>query len=242
MARRRTGTRVIGIIFRAFFTLLIIGVVGILFWRIFSSGDPKSMDTLAVDRKTYEAYEENGKLTMWYQEQNNITKAEKNYGYFAVTDWYYIEEAEQIQLTFRYNNSTIDHLVKDYGLDEKPDRSEILYDVTLYVAYDLTPDNTKDNDGNDPESVKFVRYTAELAGTEQKNLYNYRKYIIDGVKIAEGEHVLAVYADFYYVGDINYEEEAYGTLCLYDYATKKRDRALTKDDKKALEAYGASVD
>ena len=35
--------------------------------------------------------------------------------------------------------------------------------------------------------------------------------------------------------DIQYEEPAYGTLCLYDYLSEKRNASLTRDDRRALE-------
>lgn len=238
---KRSVTRGKGKIFRFLFRLLgillIVAVNGIVLWRVFSSGDPASVGVLKVNRNTVDAYERAGKLTMWYQEQSTVTKAEKNYGYFGVTQWRYVEEAEQVQLVFRYNNSTIKHLKEDYKLETMPNRAEMLYDVTLYVAYDLTPEDASDNDGNDPESVRFVRYypDRDAIGTAQKNVYNYRTYLFDGIVI--DETVLAVYADIYYVGDINYEKEAYGTLCLYDYSTPRVPRELKKADTDALDAY-----
>lgn len=236
MARRKKETGVVKIIFKVLCILLIVGVNGIILWRVFSSGDPSSVKTLMVNQKTYDAYKHSGdSLTMWYQEQNNITKGQDNYGYFAVTDWYYIDQAEQLQLTFRYNNSTIRHLAEDYGLDKAPDRGEDLYDVSLLIAYDLTPEDTTDNDTNDPESVTFVRYFPSDSFKTQKNLYNYRKYVFDDIQI--NDLVLAVYVDFYYVEDIDYENEAYGTLILYDYATKARTRALSSNDVKALKKF-----
>ncbi len=231
---------VIGMIFRVLGVLLIIAVNGVILWRIFSSGDPSSVQVLQVNQQTADAYRENGHLTILYSDQTTITKAEKNYGYFGVTQWRYIEEASQIQLVFRYNNSTIRHLQEDYALESLPDRKETLYDVTLYVAYDLTPEDTTDNDGNNPESVRFQRYTPDSAciGSAQKNVYNYRTYLFDGITI--DETVLAVYVDIYYINDIAYEKEPYGTLCLYDYKTLKQtleNEKLDKNDIRALDAY-----
>lgn len=240
MAKRSVAQgkgRVFRLLFRLLGILLIVAVNGIVLWRIFSSGDPAAVGVLKVNRNTADAYEKAGKLTMWYQEQATVTKAEKNYGYFGVTQWRYVEEAEQVQLVFRYNNSTIKHLKEDYKLETMPDRAEMLYDVTLCVAYDLTPDDPSDNDGNNPESVRFERYypDRDTIGTAQKNVYNYRTYLFDGIVI--DETVLAVYADIYYVGDIDYEKEAYGTLCLYDYSTPRVSIELKKADTEALEAY-----
>ena len=67
--------------------------------------------------------------------------------------------------------------------------------------------------------------------------------MFDGVTV--DDLTLAVYADFYYLGDLMYEnesfdiytEEAYGTLCLYTFADKTIEVELTKDDIAAMEAY-----
>ena len=49
--------------------------------------------------------------------------------------------------------------------------------------------------------------------------------------------VLAVYVDVYYVEDVDYGKDSYGTLCIYDYATTKDYYNLTKNEAKALEQY-----
>ena len=65
-----------------FFALIILFVVVILAWRIFSSGNPKSMETLHADRRLADLYESKGEdMYMFRQEQRSITSGEKNYGY-----------------------------------------------------------------------------------------------------------------------------------------------------------------
>ena len=66
----------------------------------------------------------------------------------------------------------------------------------------------------------------------QKTLYNYRKYIFDGVKIDDS--VLAVYIDIYYAGEVDYDEQPYGTLMLYSYNEENITYKLSSSDKKAL--------
>ena len=43
--------------------------------------------------------------------------------------------------------------------------------------------------------------------------------------------------DVYYVEDVDYEKDSYGTLCIYDYATTKDYYDLTDDEIKALEKH-----
>ena len=48
--------------------------------------------------------------------------------------------------------------------------------------------------------------------------------------------VLAVYVDVYYLGDLDYEAEPYGTICIYDYAAENTYGTLTKQEIAALES------
>lgn len=233
-------------IFKALVGLVIALVMGFLLWRIGSAGNPKSVSSLTPNEKICQAYEENGgELLLLTQEQNSITRAENNYGYFSVTDHVFVPDANQVQLIFRYNNSTIRALVEDYGLAETPAREAELYDVTLLLAIDLTPENTEDNDGNDPESVRFVRVSASGEPTsDTTTLYNFRRFVFDVGEsgedlktLMESGNLLAIYADIYYNQDIDYEKTPYGVLCLYDYETKTEEVKLSQKDRKALQSF-----
>lgn len=246
MSRASRCLRTTGKTIRFLFFLVIFSVIAMMLWRMFSSDDPKSMQTLTPNDKLVTAYEERGEsLTLFRQTQNTMTYASHNYGYFGITDCVFIPDANQIQLVFRYNNATIRHLTEDYSLSETPARTEELYDVTLVFATDLTPETTEDNAGNDPESVAFLRLHPVSVTSEEKTVYNYRRFVFDldeaGLSLAdltqENGLLLAVYADIYYNQDIRYDETAYGTLCIYDYLQENRPVKLEKRDKKALEAY-----
>lgn len=226
-------------------TLAVMAVITFLLWRIFSSGDPKSMKVIDVNDDLYAAYQAEGEdLYTFKQEQRSITSGDDNYGYFAITDYKIIPAADQIQTVVRYNNSTLRATAEDYELSEALAREDEVYDVTLLFAIDLTPNDTEDNSGNDEESVEFIRCHGEVVLSDTKNMYNYRKMVFDlkdaGLDISalmdEGL-LLAIYADFYYVGDIDYEATPYGTLCLYDYKSVNMLVELEKADIKALEAY-----
>ncbi len=222
-------------------------VCGILIWRIASSGDPKSMKTLMVSEPTYEAYVNGGnELEMFYQNQQNITRAEHNYGFFSVTQVAFIPEADQLQVVFRYNNSTLKNVAKLVGTEHIHGRDEDVFDVSVVINTDLTPDRTDDNAFNAdeyPESVSEKRYFPSEVKTEQKNVYNYRKYIFEGVSL--DEQSLAVFVDIYYKGVgkdgsttvPSYDEDAMGTLCIYDYKTENITRELTAADRQALEDW-----
>ena len=230
----------------ALFSLVIASVIAILLWRILSSGDPSSMKGIYVNDAIVDAYEAQGdELYMFKQEQRSITSGENNYSYFAVTNYVIIPEANQIQTVVRYNNSTLRYTAEDFSLDTLPSREDDIYDVTVVVAIDLTPDNDEDNFGNDPASVKFVRCHGTLVSRDDKNMYNYRRYAfeLDDAQIninqlMDDGLLLAVYADIYYVGALNYEQNAYGTLCLYDFKSDNIRIKLTSKDLKAIRAFG----
>ena len=104
--------KIIGRITKLLFSLFIFGVCGILIWRVFfSTVIPKEVDHLTPNDVLTQAYEANdGSLTLQYQELSTITRAADSYGYFSVESCVFIPEADQVQLVFRYNNSTIRHL------------------------------------------------------------------------------------------------------------------------------------
>ena len=194
-------------------SLLLVLICGILIWRMCSSGDPEQVKYLMGNEALYEAYEKHGDdLVLQYQNQDTITLAPHNRGYFSVTQYVFIPEAKQVQLVFRYNNSTIKHLAEDKGLAAVPDKSEELFDVTLVTTTDLTPDNREDNANTD--ALEMKRYTPSAATRAETSLYTYYRFVFDNIEITP--EMLYVFADIYYEGDLNYEEPAYGTLCLYD--------------------------
>ena len=240
MARVKYKWRIAGFIFKAICSLFIAAVMILLFWRIIDNyTDTEKMNTVIPNEKLCEAYErEDGKLSPFTQEQTKYTRGEKNSGYFAVTQSLFIPEADQLQFVFRYNNSTLKYTKRDYNLAEEPSRDEDVYDVTVLIMYDLTPDNKNDNDGKTPDAVRYERFYASDMISDQKTLYNYRKFVFDGIKLTDD--VIGVYVDLYYKGDVNYDETPYGSLLLYYNGDKNIPKALTSADKSAIENWTKS--
>ena len=246
MSRASRGFRIFGFLIKFSATLVVASVCGLLFWRIFSSNTPKSLTDISVNNAVYDAYSNDGELYIFSQEQNSTTRAENNAGYFSVTHTAFIPEANQIQVVLRYNNSTIKHLVEDKELSAIPSRDENLFDVNLFFSVDITPDNKDDNAIISEESTRTFSCSSELVISEKKNLYNYRKFVFDLDKCGEDLEelldsgvLLAVYADIYYVEDMDLSEKAYGTLCLYDYVTDIEDIPLSSAEKKSVMAWKA---
>ena len=235
--------RIIKRIFKVAALVLVFGTTALILWRIFTSGDPQAVKPLLPNDELRTAYSESGgELTAYWQELDNITRGNENYGYFSVTRGLFVEEADQVQVTFRYNNSTLRHLQEDYNLATIPGRDEDVYDVSLVVVYDLTPDNKADNSGTAEGyaegAVNIVRYYPEEEPTlsHRHNVYNYRKFVFNGVDMTVTDTpVLSVYVDIYYKGDVNYDRDAYGTLIIYDYTFQKHEYVLTRWDRDTLD-------
>ena len=242
--------RIIGKVIKYTALTCVFAVCAFMIWRIASSGDPDSMEALIVTPEIAEAYEANGEnLRVYYQKQNTLTRTEENYGYFGVTFVSIIPEADQIQVVFRYNNSTLKNVAEDLGFDRnKFSREDDIFDVSLAISTDLTPDKADDNAYSakeHPESVSEKRYfpTEEYTVKDTKNVYNYKKFVFEGVSV--DELTLAVYVDIYYKGPDqngaatvpNYEEKPMGTLIIYDYKSRNIDRKLSSDDIAAIKAF-----
>lgn len=241
MARAR-APRIAGKILRAILLAIVFGVTGLAVWRAcYSSGEPKTIRVMAANETLTEAYDAaGGNLNCYRQEQATVTRAPSNYGYFSVTRCVFIPEAKQVQLVFRYNNSTLRHLAEDKGLQETPPKSGVYFDVTLVKSTDLTPDDKSDN--LDASTLAKTRYfaTGEPVRAETA-LYTYFRYTFDGVEI--DDLTVGVFADICYLGDLVpddsggyiYPEKAYGTLCLWDNESENLPYRLTKADRKAIE-------
>ncbi len=235
-----------GKLLKFLFICLIITVCIFMLWRVvFATDIPKEMKALTPNDALNEAYAESGKeLYIFKQNYDDITRDERAYGYFAVPEARFIPDANQAQIVFRYNNSTISSMAKDYELESVPDRAEDLFDVSLVFFIDLTPENKEDNYDKNSDTVKEIRCLPSSSTSAKTNLYNFYRYIfdfgnaeeeIDLATLLESGTLIAIHTEFYYNGDLDYEKDPYSALCIYDYRAKLRDDPLTGKDKKALE-------
>ena len=231
MAYRPGPLKIIGNVIRSILYGLIAAMVLLLVWRIwFSTKIPEKIKQLNINEQLSAAYAD-GQLYGFDQPQEEFTRADENYGYFSIEDYVIIPEAKQVQIIFRYNNSTVEALAEDYDLPEVPDRTKQLYQVSLVKTTDLTPDDREDNDN--ALCRRETRYMASEIITEHTLLYTFHRIVFDGVEL--GEDDIALFADIHYVEDIDYEKLPYGTICLYDDETRDREYEFDKKDLKRLE-------
>ncbi len=219
--------KIIGKSFKALFYLVIILINAIILWRVLFSGDPASIKPLAANEVTAHAYSEFGKdLVLQTQNQRTISGS----GKFSVTDCVFIPQANQVQITIRYNNSTLSRLKEDFDLESEPDRENEVFDVTIVKTTDLTPESKDDN--TDPAKLREERfYPSEIAGSAYKPLYSYRKYIFDNISY---DDAVGMFVDIYYKGDMDYSSSPYDALCIYDELMPLEERKLSGKDIKSI--------
>lgn len=230
--RKSYGLFLAGKILRFLFVLLISLICAALFWRVFISGKlPREMRRVAPNAVLHEAASK-GELSAFTQEQGTTTRGKKNYGYFAVPRFVIFPEAGQIQVVFRYNNSTLRATGEDFGLDAVPPKGEEVYDVSLLLLRDLTPDDKTDNvDGS--ETIEKMRIAPTSRIVETTGLYTYFLYTFDGISL---EDVPVIYLDVYYPtdGTADYTEDPYGTLRIYHEKSERVKVSLSAAEKKAI--------
>ncbi len=213
--------------------LFVVLVNVIVLWRVFFSANiPKKIKTLAPSDALSAAYKEHGDdLILQYQDQLSLSYDKGTEGYFGVPQYVFIPQANQVQVVFRYNNSTIKNLAKDKNLEKLPSKDDTLFDVTLLKVTDLTPDDAEDQ--SNPDAFEKVRYAPDKVIRETTLLYTYYRFVFEDVTVNPNA-VSSVFLDVYYVGDLNYEEEPYASLRLYDHLHEWIDYELTAADKRAL--------
>ncbi len=213
---------------------LIVGIIALVFWRVlFSDRVPKDMKTLTANDTLYEVYQEQGeKMEIYTQNFDPVSMDKSVGGYFWICQAVYIPEAKQLQVLVRYNNSTLGHIAEARGLDEEPSRDEKVIDVTLAIV-----DQAADTDKSRQELVSArVQPTAEPTSDETL-LYNYRRYIFDNVTF-DPETTLHLAVDIYYIGNVDYDDNPYTALVIWEPDAEILPVELTRRDKGALDAFG----
>ena len=217
--------------------LAIFVMVAFLLWRVYFSGKiPKEVKGVVSNERLVALYAEKGEdIELLTQEQATVTKGEENYGYFSVPQFVYIPEISQVQVLFRYNNSTLKYTQRDFELAERPARGTEVFDVSLVTITDQTPDDPTDNkDGS--ESLAKTRTAPTSHTVTTTALYTYFVYTFDDVTVKDD--TLVLYFDIYYGEAVDYEATPYGTLRLYHFESEWLSRKLTKDEAKALSGEG----
>ena len=206
---------------------------------------PSSIKTLTPNAALSEAYERDGDdLYMFFQPRLlEYTANEGASGYFFVSETAIIPAANQVQTVVRYNNSTLKGITEKYSLSEIPARDSEVFEYSLVVAIDLTPEDKSDNLSDDEDKVKLVKCSGKVTDSCAKNMYNFRRVVfeldevgIDLEALVNDGTLIAIYMEYFYVGTED-GGAALANMCIYDYLNDTEHVKLTRKDKKAIEAF-----
>ncbi len=219
-----------GHLVRLLFALLIIGICTVLLWRVFfSQNPPDGFDEITGNDTLREALAASGTLTVLEQDQVKYTEGEHNYGYFNLEYCYFFKEADQVQLVLYYNNSTLEHLAEDRGLDSVPPRGESVFSLQLTQILDVTPDGYTKAGENDILTEQRV-VTPSACQITTNSLYTFLRYTFDGVEM--DEDTVVIYLDMCYGEGAS--AESYGTLRLWHRESETLTREISSSERKII--------
>ena len=242
MAKSSTAYKLIKLSIKLLGIGLVLFVYGLLFFRMCSLDSlPKELDDLVVTEGMKTAYQQGGGDNFIYQRKDLFNTDKDSYGYFAVPSYVIVKGADEIQVVFRYNVSTLEKVAEEFDLPSVPDRNTVdLFDLTLTLKHSVGDiketeegEETIDYDASENHYLTLIEpYSVEFF-TEGK--HNFVRCIFKNVGFDEA-NTLGVFLNVYYRDNVNYEETPYATVRLYHYTTTNKIYPLTKNDKKALSA------
>ena len=119
-------------------------------------------------------------------------------GNFFAAGLIVVRDAGNLQITMRYNESSLYKVAAFYGLKEVPAPAEGLFRYTLTASHNETEDGTD-----------FRTYEASFMEEADAYMYRYAKLAFDGVDF---DGAVWMRVDIYY-GD---EEKPFGHICIYE--------------------------
>ena len=82
-------------------------------------------------------------------------------------------------------------------------------------------------------NLKKERFAPSARTIDTTALYTYILYTFDGITMTDD--TITAYLDVYYIADVDYSKDAYGTLRLYHTQDQKLPIELSGKERKALE-------
>ena len=217
---------ILGHILRALFAALIAFICIFLGWRmVFSKRPAKELRTISDNAVLSEAYETYGKINVMEQPNEvRYTEGEDNYADYHVGWCVFLEEADQVQLLFLYNNSTLRDVSEKLQLSSELPRGKEVFGVELLLLIDVSPEG---HVGDPIIEERVVRATSCEMGVNR--LYTFSRYTFDGVDVNDA--VKVVYLDIYYEDG---ERVELGTMRLYHAESEAAYRSLTEKEENII--------
>lgn len=186
---------------KALYALLILCLIALfaaLFFRIFIAEHyPKDSVRIVFTDALTEYYKKTDDFKVYTQDLRTPYDSAKDGSFFA-DGLYLIPDAGNLQITLRYNQSSLETVAEKYKKTEPLTVSNELFSYKLTVSY-----NT------DAQGTNFVSYDASYMKESDAFMYHYTKLAFDGVSF-EGAAWMRV--DIYLAG----EEECFGSVIVYE--------------------------
>lgn len=203
-----------GSIIRIVFYLFLLFVNAAIILRVCVYNNPKNIENLTATPRAREAYAaSDGNLTVYTQEIYDMYTKD---GYFYSTAFYYIAEADEIQLAIRYNVHALEGYFTENGYDSEPDAEQLRENE--YFAFRL-----KDSYGN--------YYDPTITEGSSRFMYVYRKLAFNGIKVLNGKFDIEIYP--IYNGTPDYDT-VLGIMTIYNPELLTETYKLTKSDRERL--------
>ena len=210
--------------------ILCVGVIALIAFRMISFNKyPDSVKNLYFNDILTEHYnEKDGNISVKTQTLR-APYDDKDLGNFFCDYLYLIDDIDQLQITLRYNKSTIDRLSAELKT-ELDDMDPDLFNFSLVACYGKLDPNGPDKE----ENWNLVRYdAAESVAFDSQLMYRYHKIVFDGVDYNIDTEGAAPYWIRLEVSLKGYDNGKVYNVCIYennDILHEFRDYKLGKED------------
>lgn len=158
-------------------------IIALLIWRVIFATDKNTLSDFVPTKASSDLYNANGSLTVL---TNDVISEISDGGYFSVYGVQYVPDAKELQVTVRYNDSTVEQLGK--------------VDFYAYTV-DTSADQTLNEEGDGADSGESGErlyngfpigeiLTPAVRGTDEKLFYNYEKLVFENVEIGDTVNVV----------------------------------------------------
>ena len=158
------------LIIKILIIVVCIAVAGVLIFRVtFFNFYPKSVKNLYFDDTLTEYYNQNGGNIEVKTQELRAKYDDPDVATFICDNLFVIEGANQIQLSIRYTNSSIEHIEKKLSLSGLDPSDPELFSYKLACYSDEAQD------------VVYLNASVEAFNYEKKLMYHYYKLVCDGI-------------------------------------------------------------
>ena len=214
--------KIVKITFKTVILAISFFIYAFFIFRLCSTGEaPESVSSIVWNDTTRAAYtaDPDGFQILTQEPSTFIT----DNGRFWISDVVYLPQAKQLQLTIKYNDSTLKYLREALANQTTSAEGDETAD-TLTADDIILPDEPFDYSILDNSGNRYSVYSS-IADREQN--YNYRRLVFENIEIPE---YAVFYVDMYYVGAIDYSATPYGSLMTWNTSQDTK----TLDTKKYL--------